>query len=478
MKHFIYSIILGLFLVAVSCKKDKVESDFSAISFSIDSLSFDTVFTEKGTATKVFKLYNNSDQSINIKSARMQSANSFFRFNLDGYSESDAKNILILPKDSAFIFMDALIDPNGANSPLVIEDKLILEFDNGTTSLPIIAWGQDANYLRPNLFINGLPPLHLIDSNATWTNEKPYVVFGYAVVDSLYKLTINPGAQIHFHSGAGLWIYKDAHIEAIGTKEEPIVFQGDRLEATYDDIPGQWDRIWINEGSTDNKFEFVEIKNSVYGIQAETLPFSYNLNAPTSSNSLNLNSVLIRNTSGAGLLLRNFQVDISNCVIGNAGQYAVAVTGGGSYDFKHLSIGNYWSESVRETPSVFYTNAYQDGTGTIQVRNIDQISFRNCIVDGAIENEIDYEIVQVGGEGTINANYSANLFKTNSFEKFNSGNFMIYNQDPKYTDAFNGDYSLEAGSPAIDQGVSGVLNTDFNGNTRDANPDLGAFEKQ
>ena len=55
---------------------------------------------------------------------------------------------------------------------------------------------------------------------------------------------------------------------------------------------------------------------------------------------------------------------------------------------------------------------------------------------------------------------------------------MIYNQDPKFTDAFNGDYSLDAGSPAIDQGISGVLNVDFNGNSRDATPDLGAFEKQ
>src|SRR5690606_6010106 len=150
---------------------------------------------------------------------------------------------------------------------------------------------------------NGLPPYRIINttpgSTTTWTKDKPIVIYGYAVVDEFTKLVIEAGTNIYLHEGSGLWVYQNASIEVNGTLEEPVVFQGDRLEQFYQDQPGQWDRIWINEGSDDNIFTHTIIKNSFIGIQAETLPFGGNNNT-TSSNKLKLENCRIYNTSVIG----------------------------------------------------------------------------------------------------------------------------------------------------------------------------------
>lgn len=57
-------------------------------------------------------------------------------------------------------------------------------------------------------------------------------------MDSLETLIIDPGCRIHFHYGSGMFV--KGTLKATGTFEEPISFQGDRLEESYRNIPGQW----------------------------------------------------------------------------------------------------------------------------------------------------------------------------------------------------------------------------------------------
>ena len=58
----------------------------------------------------------------------------------------------------------------------------------------------------------------LEDSELTLTNEKPYVVYGYAAVESGKTLEINPGARIHFHAKSGLLITENASLHINGTR--------------------------------------------------------------------------------------------------------------------------------------------------------------------------------------------------------------------------------------------------------------------
>ncbi|GAJ20044.1 unnamed protein product, partial [marine sediment metagenome] len=62
-----------------------------------------------------------------------------------------------------------------------------------------------------------------------------------------------------------------------GTLEEPVTFQGDRLESMYEYIPGQWGGMYFINGSQNNKIDYAEIKNAVTGIHLGNL---YSEDAP------------------------------------------------------------------------------------------------------------------------------------------------------------------------------------------------------
>jgi len=70
------------------------------LSFSVDTLRFDTVFTAQGSATRSVKIYNDRDQTIEISEIKLgRGDQSKFRINVDGIP-GDGTNIEIPPNDS------------------------------------------------------------------------------------------------------------------------------------------------------------------------------------------------------------------------------------------------------------------------------------------------------------------------------------------------------------------------------------------
>jgi len=395
--------ILILFIVitiSFSCRKDNITTDTSAkLSFSADTVLFDTVFTTIGSATKRLKLYNRNKNKIVISNISLANgANSQFRINVDGVSGNNHTNVEINGGDSLYIFLEVTIDPNSILSPFVLEEKLNFLTNGNAQSVQLVAWGQNAHYFTPKKFNTGLPPYSCLDGdcatgapvNRTWVNDKPYVIYGFLVIDSLDVLNIDPGVRVYLHNNSGIWVYKDGNIQVNGTLANPVTFQGTRLEYAWHNISGQWDRIWINEGSADNVFNYAIIKNAFVGIQAETLPFYPN--SPTSTNTLRLNNCEIQNCSAVGILATNYNITDTNSVISNNGQYNILIKGGGKYQFNHTTIANYWSQSTRQTPAVYLQNYYTDVNGNTQVRSIDSANFYNCIIYGNNDVEFDYDV--------------------------------------------------------------------------------------
>jgi len=55
-----------------------------------------------------------------------------FRFNIDGEPGPVVEDIEIMAHDSLFLFLNATIDPNDANTPFIIDDSIIF-LVNGKT---------------------------------------------------------------------------------------------------------------------------------------------------------------------------------------------------------------------------------------------------------------------------------------------------------------------------------------------------------
>ena len=484
-------------LLAVSCRKDELFTDEPVqLVFSEDTVMFDTVFTTlTSSVTKRFTARNTSSNAVSMDVALEGGTPSPFRINVDGSTGTSFSDVQILGGDSIYVFVEVLPGAGGVNTPFIIEDHVLFNTNGAEQSVALTVWGQDAHFFpntdRPVQHVSGFPAFSYIAGgfddmgnqiceDIIWPNDKPYVIYGYGVVDSCCSLTIEAGVRVYFHGGGGLWVYRNGRLNAQGTVEERITFQGDRLEAIYQDLPGQWDRIWINEGeaSMDNVLTNVVIRNSLIGIQCETVPWHPEL--PTTANKLVLDNVRIENASAAGILSRNYRIESTNLLVADCGQYCMALTGGGQYTFNHTTVANYWAWAVRNTPAFIMTNQFSDIDGLVQTRTIDPSTFTNGIIYGANTNEFELDL---DGGATTDFTFDHWLFRTDQSTSdpahFITG--IIRNQAPGFVNSSEADYHLvESGGVARDGGVAGSdpeAIFDLDGNLRgDGQPDLGCYE--
>ncbi len=279
---FIIALLLLSIALITSCKKDEIIGTDNSyrLEFSEDTIVFDTVFTTIGSTTRVLKVYNRNKERIKISSINLaEGTQSQYQINVDGMSGTQFENIEIGDGDSIFIFVKVTVDPTSQNSPLIISDSLVFETNGNIQDVDLAAWGQDAHFFVGNKRIEGLSYPYIIVANegetVNWEDDKPYVIYGWAVVDSTAILNIGPGCNIHFHQNSGLWVYRGGSIRVNGILDSVVTFQGDRLEMEYRNLPGQWDRIWINESSVNSEFNYAVIKNGFIGLQAETTEGGY-----------------------------------------------------------------------------------------------------------------------------------------------------------------------------------------------------------
>jgi hypothetical protein len=475
-----FLLIFSLVVLASSCKKDDILTDGSAkLEFSLDTVMFDTVFTSLGSTTKQLIIYNRNNRPLKISSVRLAGgAPSTFRLNLDGIPGKIFTDVEIPGDDSLFMFVEVTVDPNSQSTPFIYQDSVIFETNGNIQDIDLVAFGQNANFIVADQLIkagNSFIKYALLDTNLnatiTWNNTLPYVIWGgYAVVDSTQTLIVQPGTKVYFANNSGLWVYRYGTIKVQGTQADPVKFQGIRLESYYQDIPGQWDRIWINEGSNQNEINYAEIRNGFIGIQAESLIDTF------PPRNVKITNTIIKNMSGFGIFTRYYNLQVKNSVIARAGQYGVALTMGGGYEFRHTTIANYWNSGQRSTPTLFMNDYAVDQNDNPVHFPLYKADFLNCIMWGNQDEEleIDYQF------GPQIHNFRNMILKTELDVSGPNFSGILLNQNPLFIDFSEDDYQLAPGSPAIDAGdiqwLDADTQEDIKGFNRSASPDLGAYE--
>lgn len=470
-KKNIYILIISLLVVFFACKKEDFVNDTGAkLTFSLDTVMFDTVFTSIGSTTKIFKVYNGYNKTINISSIELAGGNSSnFRINIDGHQAYSLNDIEVLANDSLYVFVEVTVDPNGVNSPILIHDSVVFLTNGNLQDIDLVAFGQDMH------LINGE-----IIATESWTNDKPYLIYNSMLVDSLETLTIGAGTQLHFHRNSSMIVQGTLIVN--GTVEEPVVFQGDRLEDLYEDVPGQWGVIALIDGSVNNRIENAIIKNAIVGIQVGEY------NAQEGSN-LYLYNTRIENMTYAGLYLFNSSVIASNCLIADCGYYATFMAVNGVHRFYHCTIANYFEYANRIDPSVLISN-------NITVENTSftgemDVYFGNSIIYGNKQEEIGTSYDNAGTLKYKLENCITRIRTDNDatfeFDLTDTSHFTNIQNDvnPKFKDINAYNYELDTLSLAKDAGLRSItdlysfLEFDMLGQSRitDSNPDLGAYER-
>ncbi len=476
------SLLLG------SCRKDSLFNDDPnfKLSFSADTIMFDTVFTTVGSITKVFKVYNNSNKPVLISSIELGGKlSSNYRFNVDGRSGVLINDIEIRGKDSVWVFVEVTLDPNNASTPLIVEDSLIFTLNSGRQKVLLAAFGQDAYFHYPTVAATSTFPAYSTISGI-WQTDKPHVVYGWAFVPNDSTLVIPSGAKVYMHHSANIAVLSGASLKIYGTYGQEVIIRGSRLDEYYRDQPGAWGRIWLTAGSLNNEINYAVIQNGRVGIQVDTLG---NSSQPT----LTLTNTIIKNMSAAGLLAQGSWVEAYNCIFADCGEMALWLNIGGKYRFRHCTVGNFWSYSNRQTPSLIINNYYRDIFGNYQVRALSEAYFGNCILWGNKEDEIAFDkypfgssVFNVTMENCIvrsSLDFAAEPLSYASLLK--NANPLFENPDSMYL-------QLQITSPAIDAGSSAItagnqlfppsttiyLDIENKPRIQGMSPDLGAYEKQ
>ena len=310
-----------------------------------------------------------------------------------------------------------------------------------------------------------------------WYNDLPYVIYGYALINSYGTLHIHEGVRIYMHDlgyddHCGLLSWSDGQLIIEGTAENPVTIQGDRMEPYFKDQPGQWDRIWLMDGRPggDHIISHAILRNAFVGIQAESF-----LKATQAA--LYIDNTVIENNTGWGILARNYAIGADNLVIDNCAGYNFEAQMGGYYVFRHTTMGNYWWQSPRTTPSMLFSNVVEDQDG-VQHEIPFHFEMGNSIVYGSAEDE--FKTALRGNE--VDTTYLFDHCLIRSLKHQSSEAFVncIFNQDPMFVDYRSFDLHLsDALSPAVGTGspvIGAMVPYDIEGNSRLGTPDLGAYQ--
>lgn len=470
----------------MACEDDSINTDPSVmLEFSQDTIRFDTVFTQVGSATRSFRVINPSDQSVQISSIQLGNRTNQFRLNIDGVSTNSAQNVLILPNDSLWIFVEATIDPDMpvSLSPFVLEEEVFFELNGNDQSVKLEAWGQNANYI-PNRFSAGqFSRISCDNDSLRFDDPKPYVIYGVLIIDSCH-VALPPGTEIYVHGGIartdddaifndGLLAFtNNASLQSYGTRDRPVIITDDRLEEEFDEVRGQWAGIRFLSGSRGNKLSHTWISNSIVGVRVDSSAF------------LRMENCEIRNTASAGVVGIHSTILGENCLIADNGSNSGLFVYGGSYTWLHSTFANYQTQIA----AVHLDNCLGGDCINSGRRNRLVATFTNCIMYGSDADEIFLDDAFAGQEPRQFQYQFRNsvvaideLLEADMFPNFFDNCIDCINatrEDEVFIDYEQFDYHLDTMSLAIEKAFPlPTVSLDIEGNQRDgAMPDIGCYE--
>lgn len=448
--------LLGIIASSLSCSlsSEEVSTDPNAkLRFSVDTIFFDTIFSEIPSISKRLRVFNDQDQAISIASIKLADANTPYVVTVNGIEGTSFISTKVLANDSILLIVKAQITDRDIVNPYVIEDQLLFSTNGNNQEVSIFSWGQDVNYLKDSVLV----------CNTTFLAGKPYVIFDHILVDSLCTLTVEPGAKIFSHAGSN--IYVKGSLKVDGSADDRVVFMNDRFDGNYANYPGQWGGIIFLEGSKSNEIKYAEIRNAEIGIW---------LGTPDDDDiaDLVIENSIIENMSQSGLLAFTSDLEMTNCLLDNAGDIVFAGFAGGNYQLNHNTIANYGFGFFRTQPSFVVSDQVQLSDGSTITAPI-TLTFQNNIIWGSSMDEIS--LLNDAGEEFI-LSMSNNLLRTTNDLFMGSNN--IINEDPLFIDPELFDYQLDTLSPAINSGANLGIPIDLLGYSRSIPPDIGAYEKQ
>lgn len=465
---------LLLLITLVSCEEDKISTDPSLnLKFSADTVKFDTIFTDKGSATYKLKVYNPSKNKVLIESITLNQAENF-KMNVSGESSDLVKNTYLNAKDSLLIFIQVFIDPNDDKTPFIIRDSIDFSYNNHHQVLQLEAYGRNVKRFKNKV----------ISSDTTITSDMPILVSDTLKIPEGVTLTLEAGTTLYCEKRTVILV--EGRLISHGTIDSYVQIRGDRDDfmntippLSYDQASGQWGGIKISSGSFENELIYTDVRNADFGIIIDS--------TVTDKTALLVKNSIVRNMLFNIISAVNAKVNIYNSLLYNAGENILKFIGG-EYEIIHCTLTNNYSFSWggRTLPIMSYSNKYTDMSGNSILLDFKSQVY-NTIIYGGYNSEIYYDL----DSENMTPEYSFKNCLVKQYMKTVDTNIYkdcIINSSPKFVydkikdDTYRVyDYHLTSESPAVtnaDKSYSTSFPIDLDGNDRlkDGGSDIGCYE--
>ena len=407
------------------------------LSFSTDTLSFDTVFTTVGSTTNYFMIYNRNSEALKIERIVLAGGGrNGFRINVDGRKGDYFTNIPIWKNDSLYVAVEVTVNPNDENSPFVLYDSVVFITNGRSQYVLLEAYGQNAHIFKGGTTFSG---------DTTLTADRPYLVYDSIFIPEGVTVEIAQGASFYMHKDAK-WLI-DGTLKTFGTQNEPVVFRADRLNnfstiLSYDNISAQWDGLFFGGSSFDNELNYTQVRNGISGL-------TFDESTPDRKK-IDIRNSQINNMDGNALWAVNCYIEASGTEFSNASDYLVMLSGG-KYQFTHCTMANYMQGAMMSHISTRFIQTLTLADNLIDPDENNQENqrsfpllqayFDNCIIDGNLSpdttrkygGEIMFSTGNDfidGNDGQFNYRFNHCVIKTKKVdnERFNE---VLFIENPK-----------------------------------------------
>ncbi len=453
MRNTFFVLLLVLIWVGCSTKDETISFNPGLmLGFSNDSVAFDTLLSNRRSSTKRLTVFNPNEEAIQFDEIALgRAGNSDYQIIINGKQTNSLVNERLLGGDSILILIEVNITPQNENLPYLVKDSIVFRWNTNEEHVKLVSYGQDGNTITSSSVCNEI-----------WTNARPYIISDTVLVSPGCELVIERGTNIYFENDAVMFV--QGTLKAIGDSANHIVFRNARFDGVYDRVPGQWDGIYFLEGSSDNEIAFAEIFNGQIGLRVGT-PDDDDLPDVVISNTE------IFNMSLAGILAFTSDIEATNSLIYNCGNYLFGGFAGGNYNLRHCTFSNEPALFIQDEATVQFSDNLVIGENELLVADLN-LEMTNCIIWGTADEEL---LINNGGNAMVSVGLVANIIRSGEEieNNFTSRDFNF----PGFVDAFDNDYRLDTLAFAKDKGVDIGIQRDLTGKNRDATPDIGAFER-
>lgn len=454
-KYTLYTITLLTIAFFQSCDNKFYDYNTSAsLEFSSDTISFDTIFTNRISISGILRVYNRSNKPVKISNIKLVNSNSsVFSISVDGFNGDSYSDLRIGEKDSISVFIKCWVDKQNSEDFKLYSDKILFDVNSKNQEVILQAYAVDPNNIYKKVF----------ERDTILDSKRPYHIHDTITVHKAATLTLKEGVSMHFSKNSALIVNGNINIE--GSFDKRVTLTGDRQGEFQQGSPGQWAGIIWNEPTKASVINYAIIKNCKKGL------YMY---SSKSEPTIEISNSIINNINTEGLYLSGVDVKVSNSEITNCGGNNIYISRGGSYQFNHCTISNSGWTFFMPKNCIYIFNESKS-----QVYTIEKADFNNCIIYGRNRDALK---MIYKNEMFFNYNFKNCLlkFEEDSLISDRHSN-CVFKENPLFKNAGKNNFNLDEESPAInkaDNDVSKDFPLDLNNFDRlgDFNPDIGAYE--